>query len=124
MKQMIEAILEDLSTREVFLFRIACASCGAEYANRPTRFSKADVTPATQAKKTIYDAIYDQEHRAARLAALQMGTEYMNYCPICKRMVCNQCFLICDDLDMCRQCAEALQEKGNPVEPIIVDAVI
>ena len=124
MRQMIEAILEDLSTREVFLFRIACAGCGAEYANRPTRFSKADIAPTTRAKETIYDAIYAQEYRTARLSALRIGAEHMNYCPICKRMVCNQCFLICDDLDMCRQCAEALHEKGNPVESTIVDAAI
>ena len=124
MKQLIESILEDLSTKEVFLFRIACASCGAQYANKPTRFSKADVAPASQAKKTVYDALYEQEFRAARQTALRIGAEHMNYCPICKRLVCNQCFLICDDLDMCRQCADALHEKGNPVEAIVIDAVV
>ena len=124
MKQLIESILEDLSTKEVFLFRIACASCGAQYANKPTRFSKADVAPASQAKKTVYDALYEQEFRAARQTALRIGAEHMNYCPICKRLVCNQCFLICDDLDMCRQCADTLHEKGNPVEAIVIDAVV
>ena len=124
MKQMIESILENLSTREVFLFRITCAGCGAEYANRPTRFSKAGVTPASPGKKTVYAALYEQEFRAARQAALRVGAEHMNYCPICKRLVCNQCFLICDDLDMCRRCAEALQETGHPVEPIVVEAAL
>ena len=124
MKQLIEAILENLSTKEVFLFRIACASCGAEYANRPTRFSKAGVMPASPSKKTIYDALYEQEFRAARQTALRIGAEHMNYCPICKRLVCDQCFLICDDLDMCRQCADALQETGNPVETVVIDAVV
>ena len=124
MKQLIESILENLSTKEVFLFRIICAGCGAEYANKPARFSKAGVTPASQGKKTIYDALYEQEFRAARQTALRIGAEHMNYCPICKRLVCNQCFLICDDLDMCRHCAEALQEKGNPVEAVTIDAVV
>ena len=124
MKQLIEAILENLSTKEVFLFRIACASCGTEYTNRPTRFSKAGITPASLAKKTIYDALYDQEFRAARQTALRIGAEHINYCPICKRLVCDQCFLICDDLDMCRQCADTLQEKGNPVEAVVIDAVV
>ena len=124
MKQMIESILENLSTREVFLFRITCAGCGAEYANRPTRFSKAGVTPASPGKKTVYAALYEQEFLAARQAALRVGAEHMNYCPICKRLVCNQCFLICDDLDMCRRCAEALQETGYPVEPIVVEAAL
>ena len=124
MKQLIEAILENLSTKEVFLFRIACVGCGAEYANQPVRFSKAGVTPVSQAKKTVYEALYEQEFRDARQAALRVGAEHMNRCPICKRLVCDQCFLICDDLDMCRQCAEALQEKGHPVEAVIVDAAV
>ena len=41
-------------------------------------------------------------------------TEIMD-CPICKRLVCDHCFLICDDLDMCVQCAEKLNEKGTVV---------
>ena len=36
-------------------------------------------------------------------------------CPICKRLVCDHCFLICDDLDMCVQCAAKLNEKGTVV---------
>ena len=124
MKQLIESILENLSTKEVFLFRITCAGCGAEYANKPTRFSKAGVTPLSQAKKTIYDALYEQEYRAARQTALRTGAEYMNYCPICKRLVCNRCFLICDDLDMCNQCAAHLEEKGSPVLSDVLEAAI
>ena len=122
MKQLIESILEDLSTKEVFLFRIACASCGAQYANKPTRFSKADVAPASQAKKTVYDALYEQEFRAARQTALRIGAEHMNYCPICKRLVCNGCFLICEDLDMCRDCADRLGQTGYRVIHDVVDA--
>ena len=124
MKQLIESILENLSTKEVFLFRITCAGCGAQYANKPTRFSKAGVSPVSQAKKTVYDALYEQEFRAARQTALRAGAEHMNHCPICKQLVCNQCFLICDDLDMCRQCADTLHEKGNPVEAIVIEAVV
>ena len=48
----------------------------------------------------------------------------MNYCPVCKRLVCNQCFLICDDLDMCRQCATALEQKGQPVALHVIEAAM
>lgn len=115
MKALVEAILENLSTREVFLFRVACASCGAEYGNKPLRFSKAGVIPTTQSKQIIHDALYEQEFRSARQSAIRSAAEDMNYCPICKRLVCNQCFMICDDLDMCRQCAAALEQPGLPV---------
>lgn len=117
MKKMVERLLEDLSDRDVFRFRISCSVCGAEYAGIPVRFSKAGVAPDTDAKKIIFDAVYEQEFRFARQTAIRESSQHMNYCPICKRLVCNRCFLICDDLDMCRDCASALGQKGSPVEP-------
>ena len=115
MKQLVDMLLENLSTREVFLFRIACASCNTEFGGKPVRFSKAGITPPTEGKRIIFEACYEQEFRSARQAAIRDAAEHLNYCPICKRIVCNQCFLICDDLDMCRQCAERLEERGRPV---------
>ena len=124
MKQLVEMMLENLSTRELFLFRITCASCETEFGGKRVRFSKADVTPSTQGKKIIFDTLYEQEFRDARQAAIKDASENLNYCPICKRLVCNRCFLICDDLDMCKQCAAHLEEKGSPVIMDILDAVI
>ena len=121
MKELIEKIIENLSTKDVFLFRVACASCGMDYGNRPMRFSKAGVVPATQSKRIIYDALYEQELNSARQVAIRSAAEHMNYCPICKRLVCDQCFLICDDLDMCHDCALALEEKGKPVSSAVAD---
>ena len=124
MKALVEAVLENLSTREVFLFRVACASCGAEYGNKPLRFSKAGVIPTTQSQQIIHDALYEQEFRSARQSAIRSAAEDMNYCPICKRLVCNQCFMICEDLDMCRQCAAALEQPGLPVLPGTIEMAI
>ena len=100
MKKLIEMLLENLSTRDVFLFRIACGACGTEYGNRPVRFSKAGVIPQTPKKAALYEILYAQELQSARLSAVRDAAEHLNYCPICKRLVCNRCFLICDDLDM------------------------
>lgn len=124
MEKLIEKVIENLSTRDMFLFRICCDACGAAYADRPVSFSKAGITPRTEGKKIIYDAVYEQEFRAVRLSAIRDAVEHMNYCPICKRLVCNRCFLICDDLDMCKQCADHLQEQGIPVLPDVLDAAI
>ncbi|MBR1972038.1 MAG: hypothetical protein IKA16_01220 [Oscillospiraceae bacterium] len=124
MKKLVEKMLEDLSTREVFLFHIACGACGTEYAGKSVRFSKAGITPRTQGKRIIYDAVYEQEFQAARQAAIRDSAEHLNYCPICKRLVCNRCFLICDDLDMCKQCAAHLEEEGSPVLPDVLEAAI
>ena len=57
-------------------------------------------------------------------AAIREAAENLNYCPICKRLVCNRCFLICDDLDMCKQCAAQLEETGTPVLTDVLEAAI
>ena len=124
MRKLVEAALENISTREVFLFRICCASCGLEYGKKPIRFTKASVVPNTPDKQIIYDVLYEQEFRDARHIAIRSAAEHMNYCPVCKQLVCNQCFLICDDLDMCRQCAAELQQKGQPVVSGVIEAGI
>ena len=112
MKKLIERMLENLSTRDVFLFRIACGACGKEYGNKPIRFSKAGVIPQTPRKAALYEALYAQELQTARLSAVR------------ERLVCNRCFLICEDLDMCKQCASAMEETGTPVVPDILEIAI
>ena len=124
MKKLIERMLENLSTRDVFLFRIACGACGKEYGNKPIRFSKAEVIPQTPQKAALYEILYAQELQTARLSAVRDAAEHLNYCPICKRLVCNRCFLICEDLDMCIQCASAMEETGIPVLSDILEAAI
>ena len=122
MKKLVEAVLENRSTKELFLFRVTCGSCGTEYGNKPMRFSKAETPPTTQSKQIIYDALYEQEFREARRIAIRTAAEQMNYCPICKRLVCNQCFVICDDLDMCQQCEAELDQPWNPVQVSFLEA--
>ncbi len=124
MKKLVEAALENQSSKEVFLFRVTCANCGTDYGNKPTRFSKADTAPSTPNEEIIYNALYEAELRTVRQSAICNVAEHMNYCPICKQLVCNQCFLICDELDMCKQCAAKLQQKGLPVVTPVIDAVV
>ena len=124
MKKLVEMMLENLSTREAFLFRITCAACGTPYGGKSVRFSKAGITPPTEGKRIIFDTLYEQEFRDARQAAVRDAAEHLNYCPICKWLVCNRCFLICDDLDMCKQCAAHLEETGSPVVTDVLDTAI
>ena len=64
MKKLIEMMLTNLSTREVFLFRISCALCGLSYGNKPIRFTKAAVAPTTPGKQIVYKALHEQELRS------------------------------------------------------------
>ena len=66
-------------------------------------------------KNYIYNTLYEKEKRRALEKAAREGEEVFNICPICRRLICNECFLICDDLDLCRACALRLGEAGEPV---------
>lgn len=124
MRKLVETVLEDLSTKERFLFRVFCDECGTEYGNKPIRFTKAGTPASTPGKQVIYTALYEQEHRDARRLAVSSAAEQMNYCPICNRLVCNRCFLICEELDMCRHCALELRQTGQPVMPQLEETAI
>lgn len=117
LKQLVEAVLEDRSTAEVFLFRVQCGCCGGECGNKPRRFSRAGAAPEDLNQRIIFDALYQQEHLQARQFAIRAAAEQMNQCPICRRLVCNGCFLICGELDMCRECARRLGQTGLSVLP-------
>lgn len=124
MKHLVETVLENLSTREYFLFRVLCGVCGTAYGNKQQRFSKAGAQPQSGSRRVFYDALYEQEFRSARLTAIRDAAEQLNYCPVCKRLVCNRCFLICEDLDMCKNCAAELEQQGHPVMPDVLDAAM
>lgn len=64
LRKLVETALENMSTKEVFLFRISCALCGLSYGNKPIRFTKAAVAPTTPGKQIVYKALHEQELRS------------------------------------------------------------
>ena len=80
-------------------------------------FSKALQAAEHREKKELYDAIYQREKQRAMQAAGQEARERFSQCPICRRLVCDACFLICDEMDLCRECAGRMEESGEPVAP-------
>lgn len=115
MRHVAKEQLQDCSTKEVFLFSLGCAECGEVWRSRPARFSRAGVIPETVGKQIVFETLYRQEKEAAMERAASEVAGAFNTCPICHRQVCDHCFLICDDLDMCLSCAERLQETGELV---------
>ena len=115
MKHVIKSHLTDRSDQEKFCFSLTCKECGSEWRSTPIRFSKAGEVPPTEAKRIIANALYQREHAQAMEYALSEAVQHCNVCPLCHGLVCNYCFIICDDLDMCRSCTNALQEKGEAV---------
>ena len=123
MKKLVERALENLSSKEVFLFRIPCGNCGRDCGGKPVRFSKAGAPLTTRNAQIIYEALYEQEFKTAMQVAVFTASEQLNHCPICKSLVCNQCFLICEELDMCRQCAAELEQRGQPIQTSFLEVI-
>ena len=63
-----------------------------------------------------------EKREAAREMAAAEAAEIFNYCPVCGRLVCDRCFLICEDLDLCIACAKALRVRGRIVAGETSDA--
>lgn len=65
--------------------------------------------------RAVFRTLYERERAAAREKAAAEASEIFSQCPVCGRLVCDRCFLICEDLDLCAACAKALQVRGNIV---------
>ena len=116
MKQLLTQKLQDRSDGGAFRFGLRCGQCGEEWNAKPAAFSKTGVMPVTEEKELVYRVLYRKEQMQARVAALEEAAHHFNLCPVCGRIVCNRCFVICEDLDMCSTCAGYLQERGEKVE--------
>ena len=115
MKRVVKEAMGDCSTVEEFRFLVRCQECGGIWHSSPIRFSKAGAEPESEGMRTILRTLYEREREAAREMAAAEAAEIFNYCPVCGRLVCDRCFLICEDLDLCTACAEALQVRGDVV---------
>ncbi len=115
MSHITKDLLQDCSTSNEFFFSLCCAECGEKWQSTPAGFSKAGITPETSGKLIIYDTLYQREKEAACNRALSEASKKFNLCPICRRLVCDHCFMICEDIDMCQACAKKLEEEGELV---------
>ena len=94
MRRIIKASMEDISSMERFQFSLRCAVCGSLWESQPVRFSKAGMQPESEGKRVIFQALYQREREDAFERAATEAMEYFSLCPICKRLVCDRCFLL------------------------------
>lgn len=95
MKRVVKEAMGDCSTVEEFRFLVRCQECGGIWHSSPIRFSKAGAEPESEGMRTILRTLYEREREAAREKAAAEAAEFFNYCPVCGRLVCDRCFLIC-----------------------------
>ena len=116
MNKIVPEALIDCSTDTELSFAVCCEECGKRQLGERRRFSKAGIRPVSDGKLRIYQILYRREWEQLREETTRRLEPHFNLCPICHRLVCDGCVLVCDDLDMCRSCAELLQEKGRGVK--------
>lgn len=114
MRRLIRKNLEDRSDGEQFCFSLTCVECGRAWKSTAVRFSRTG-EQAAGARQIIVQTLYQREHALAMESAVSEALEYFSACPLCGHLICDQCFIICDELDMCRSCASYLQKQGEPV---------
>ena len=73
------------------------------------------IAAVPEGMREVFRTLYERERAAAREKAAAEASEIFSQCPVCGRLVCDRCFLICEDLDLCTACAEALQVRGDVV---------
>lgn len=113
MKRVIREHLIDCSDRDRFVFNLICPECGRVWQSTPVAFSKAGEEPATESRRVVFYLLYEREKQRAFDRAMEEAVHFFNLCPVCERLVCNDCFLLCREIDLCRRCAEQLQETGE-----------
>ncbi len=104
--------LVDCSTDTELFFTACCEECGKGHFGLRKKFSKAGIRPTSDEQMTVYRILYKREWEQVKEEMVQSLREHFNICPMCRRMVCDDCFLICDELDMCKSCADILKEKA------------
>lgn len=115
MKKIILNHMKNHSNQNHFLFSVSCSCCRRTWSSPPVLFSKSNDVPSTESKRIIYQSVYMHEMEKASTLAVNEARTHFNYCPVCKKLVCNNCFMICEDIDMCVNCAKELEEKGEIV---------
>ncbi|HYE82510.1 MAG TPA: hypothetical protein VEG39_10155 [Clostridia bacterium] len=100
--------IRDCSTERDFCFTFYCDICNSPWESVPVRGSLENGCGCGAEAKAL---IWRSEHDAAYERANREAVKHFNRCPICKRFVCDDCFLILPDQDLCIECAE--KRKGD-----------
>lgn len=106
--------IKDCSDDKKIAFGFECENCGRLWEILSVPFVKQAVNETDQ---VIRDAQYHREWVRVKTESLKAFREHFSVCPICAKIVCDYCFVICDEIEMCASCAKELGKHGIPVLP-------
>jgi len=94
--------MTDESEGGIFRFTFYCDVCGSAKQSHPYRSETAGYS-------TLADpAEREKEHNDAYERANREMIRSFNRCPVCKRLVCDDCFYLLDDKHLCKECNAAM----------------
>lgn len=98
----------DNSNKRRFQFSFHCDICQSSWESIPLEFSGGE----KEAVGNLQEAdLWEREHEAAYERANREAILHFNRCPVCKRWVCDDCFYIFKDGDVCRECSKLKPES-------------
>ena len=112
--------IKNCSDDKKIAFGFECESCGRLWEVLSVPFVKQ---AANKADQVIRDAQYHRELERIKTESLKAFREHFSLCPICGKIVCDYCFVICDEIEMCSSCAKNLGKHGTPVLPLAKEAL-
>lgn len=110
-----ESRLQDLSDRDSFCFGVTCQRCKDVLRTAQIPFVKAGIPPENENQRTLFEVLYRRDKQLEQERAVKTLVSDLNLCPVCRRLVCNRCFMISEDIDLCVYCADKLGLHGEIV---------
>lgn len=103
--------MQDRSTDQFFKFSFYCDRCGKEWTSEPYSFEHSFSDNLTQAERSARDIMWRTDHDLAFQRANLEARLRFNQCGSCHNIVCDECFAMEEDDDLCVDCAS---RKNSP----------
>ena len=98
----------DRSTDEFFKFEFHCDRCGVGWESETYYFEHGFLDKLTEGEQRAKNIMWKVEHDAALERANLEARLRFNQCNSCGRIICDECFAIEEERDLCLDCA-----RGN-----------
>lgn len=85
-----------------FRFSLTCSCCGKLWKSTTEKYKK---------KTVCFDDAYCNDRETAKQNATLEAEHFFGICPICADIVCNDCYITFQQLDMCDSCRKRLEQK-------------
>ncbi len=95
----------DRSTDEFFKFEFHCDRCGTGWVSETYNFEHGFPDKLTEGEKRAKEIMWKVEHDAALERANLEARLRFNQCNSCGRIVCDECFAMDEDEEICVDCA-------------------